>query len=349
MSHTKNTISRAGVSIALIKYWGKKNHGINIPATTSIGLTLDTLESECTIFSTPYSPDIASHTPGIYIDGSRTPLSLPPPLVQYITKLKKYKKKCVEHTCVPIAQLRIHGRSTFPHSSGFASSASGNAALAHALNTYYDLALSPRTLSALARIGSGSASRSVFGGVTLWRAGTTHAQPLAPYDYWPSLRVVALQVSARQKPHSSRIAMNICRNSSPYYSSWRSYNKQLVSGTIQALLEKDLAKLGHYVGQSYRAMHAVMLAANPSIMYLLPNTLHVLSIISELRSQGFNIWETMDAGPQVKFLCHDYQLTTILDIILSECKERGITIPYYVCALGKGARSGKVETITSVH
>lgn len=214
--------------------------------------------------------------------------------------------------------FQVQSNNDFPTAAGLASSAAGFAALAaaclEAISENDERA--PGTAAAtglhtgplrerasrLARIGSGSACRSVYGGFTRWDAGSEQAVPIQDEEWWPDLRVVILPVTAAAKPVSSREAMNRTRDSSPFYGSWQDDAPAIAAEVEAAIAARDLERLGDAARLSYLRMFGTMLAANPPIVYWLPNSVSIIRELEILRSRGIPAWETMDAGPQVKVI-----------------------------------------------
>lgn len=313
----RTVTASAGPSLALIKYWGKQSKGINIPACTSVAVTLDALQSTARIEEAEQDQ--------LILNGRETPVDY---LAPVLAELRKTNPKCNK------TFVQITASNNFPTGAGLASSASGIAACSAALAEFYNANLSVSELSKLARLGSGSACRSVFGGFTQWKRNSEYAEVLAPKSHWKELRIIVFILSTAQKPMSSRQAMLACAVHSPYYKSWLTYNLSLVRDTVEAIESRDLEKLGRLMRSSYSAMHATMLASNPPLLYWLPESIELITLAKELRSQQLPVWETMDAGPQVKYLTELQYVQPVLDYVRSRIP----TIEYRVCNSGPGAR-----------
>ncbi|WP_369385726.1 diphosphomevalonate/mevalonate 3,5-bisphosphate decarboxylase family protein, partial [Lacticaseibacillus camelliae] len=166
------------------------------------------------------------------------------------------------------------------------------------------LQLAPRDLSRLARRGSGSASRSVFGGLAIWHRGdsdlTSFAEAL-PETKLP-LRMVVVMVDAGQKKVSSRRLMANTVATSPYYPAWVKDNERAAGDMVKALAAADFTRIGELTEQSSARMHAAIFASDPAFTYFQPATLTVWHAVQTLRAQGVPAYATMDAGPNVKIL-----------------------------------------------
>ena len=301
--------ARARANIALAKYWGKLDPALNLPDVPSISVTLDPLVTETSVeFASGFESD------SFVLDGKVAPA---PELGRVAAVLDRVR----ERSDLSL-RARVESRNRFPTASGLASSASGFAALAAAASRAAGLDLRLDELSALARGGSASAARSIFGGYVYLPAGrqpgqasrgraprpaALAAEPLAPAEHW-DLRVVVAVVSARRKPTSSRLGMTHTKRTSPYYAAWKDLAAELCAGIRRAVLERDLTALGQAAEHSALSMHACALAAAPALLYWQPGTVAALHRVRELRErQGIEVWATVDAGPHVKALCRPGQ------------------------------------------
>jgi diphosphomevalonate decarboxylase len=207
----------------------------------------------------------------------------------------------------------VKAKNDFPTSAGLASSSSGFAAIAAVCGAASGLEkIFPKEercddlfcwISRISRIGSASASRSVYGGFTALPAGGEVAEVIAPQDFWKDIRVLVCITDTATKPVSSRDGMILTAETSPYYRPWVEKSGALFTEAKSSLLAKDLQKLVELVRLSYSRMHSVMLAASPPLLYWRPETVGLIRLCLDLRKRGIQAWETIDAGPQVKILC----------------------------------------------
>ncbi|MBT8492404.1 MAG: diphosphomevalonate decarboxylase, partial [Deltaproteobacteria bacterium] len=202
----------------------------------------------------------------------------------------------------------VTSSSNFPAASGLASSASAFAALAAAGTRAAGLELSPRALSALARRGSGSAARSIYGGFVRMYDGdehdTAYAEPIAS-DWGAAdgeLRMVIAIAAGGPKKHPSRDAMDHCAATSPLYPGWLGTVDHDLRAAEDAIVRRHLPDLGAVMERSALTMHASMWAARPAIRYFKPVTLALMDAIESVRDDGTLAFYTMDAGPHVKVL-----------------------------------------------
>lgn len=282
----------APVNIALCKYWGKRDTKLNLPMTSSLSIAL---------------PDKGALT-NISIHGKSKDV------VKLNGKKLKSTSKFVKRTgrfldlFRPENQwhLEIDINMNVPVGAGLASSACGFASLAAALNDLFDWRLSQRNLSILARLGSGSAARSLWTGFVEWHAGIlpdgmdSFGEPL-PFE-WPDLCVGILSINEREKSVGSREAMQRTQDTSILYANWPKKVTQDLIIVKQALHLKNFSLLGGTAESNALAMHATILGCWPPICYFLPETVAAMHKIWALREEGLELYFTEDAGPNLKLL-----------------------------------------------
>ena len=197
-------------------------------------------------------------------------------------------------------------KNTVPTAAGLASSASGFAALVMALDDLAGWRLGKKQLSMLARLGSGSASRSIFNGFVQWNGGTasdgldSFAEPIS--DHWKEFRIGILELSTARKPVGSRDGMNRTVQTSDLYKSWPAQaNRDLVL-IRSAIEDRDFPTLGKTAEHNALSMHATMMSAWPPLIYLQPESLAMIHKVQCIRAEGLEVYLTIDAGPNIKLL-----------------------------------------------
>lgn len=333
-TNTCSVLIKTSPSLALIKYWGKMPHTYNIPATTSLAVTLDGLCTQTLMIqdgsgkliiqgndeavckqNTPQTPLTQTDSDKQNQESNKKTITrIEQSLTEYVAVLNHYS----HISCIPDA----YSINNFPTAAGIASSSSGYAALALGLLclerpvTNLKACLNDKQFlqkaSRFARIGSVSASRAVYEGFTLLKRGAQYAEQLAPATFWSNLRVLIIIVSSQKKAVSSRNGMKQTEQTSPYYSAWIKNAKTLSKEALSAFYRKDLEKLGVCMRASYLRMHASAMAAESAICYWLPESLAIIQCAEALRKEGFSIWETMDAGPQVKLIYEEHEENRIV-------------------------------------
>lgn len=297
-------------NIALIKYWGKKDEELILPVTSSLSVSLEAFETRTTVEVQVNAQSDTASINGKELEGNE---------LQKVTKLLDVVRSSAGRS----EKAAVVSVNTVPTAAGLASSASGFAALAIAAADAYGLKLSPRELSRLARKGSGSASRSLFGGFVLWNKGDDDESSYAEPIEWKgeALEMIIAVVSAERKHISSRTAMQKTAATSPYYQAWIDDNNSLVAKALKAVEHGDFTTLGELTELSTMRMHAVMLAASPPIRYLAPVSLRLFDAVTEIRANGQQVYATADAGPNVKMICKAEDTLQIIEKLQQQFPE----------------------------
>lgn len=282
----------APTNIALCKYWGKRDSELNLPMTSSLSIALPDKGAMTTLSIIREANDL------ITLNGKQIAAETP-----FATRtsqfLDLFRPKKNWH-------LQIEINMNIPVAAGLASSASGFASLVSALNDLFDWKLKKKDLSILARLGSGSAARSLWNGFVEWHAGVqrdgmdSFGEPLA--FEWPNLCVGILTINNAEKPISSREAMQRTINSSVLYANWPKKVAQDLAILKQAMQVKNFPLLGGTAESNALTMHATMLASWPPVCYFLPETIGAMQKIWKLRDEGLEVYFTQDAGPNLKLL-----------------------------------------------
>jgi diphosphomevalonate decarboxylase len=245
------------------------------------------------------------------------------------------------------AQLEPAGRTgadvssdnDFPTGAGLASSAAGFAALAVGATAAAGLDLPACELSALARLGSGSAARSIHGGFAELLVGARPdgadavAEPLLAPEAWP-LSIAIAATADEAKSVVSADGMQASAATSPFYGPWLHGAPADLVRARAAIARRDLADLGDLAEANALRMHAVMLATRPALLYWNGATVEVLHAVRALRRQGVGAWATIDAGPQVKVLSAP---ADGLQVAAALAAVPGV-LRVITCGLGPGAR-----------
>ena len=282
----------APANIALAKYWGKRDRVLNLPVNGSLSISLGSHGSRTTVG--------AAEADSITLNGVRAAAD---------SALHRRTFAFIEHLRRGAPQpLAITSENTIPTAAGLASSASGFAALTLALNAYWRLNLPGAVLSALARIGSGSAARSLWHGFVKWDKGEqpdgsdSIATPIA--SDWQDLRVALLPIDSGAKKTASGDGMNHTTATSPLYTAWPATAARDLAAIEAAIHARDFTALGATAEANALAMHATMLAARPALSYLHGASLDALHHLWRQRADGLEIYATIDAGPNIKILYH---------------------------------------------
>ena len=275
-------------NIALIKYWGKRDVARNLPAVGSISITLSELHTKVSVeLNDDLNDDV------LLVNGVDSPAMLPRISACLDTVLGGRRSRA-----------RVVSGHNFPIAAGLASSASAFAATTVAAAEAAKLSLSTQELARLAGASSGSAARSLYGGFAELRNSedAIDVKSLCKIDDWPLQVVVAITETA-EKPTSSSEAMEISRQTSPFYTNWIEQQDHDLDVARDAIMRKDFAGLATIAEHNCLKMHSVMWASRPPMVFWNSATMRCMQTVRRLQGEGRNVFFTIDAGPQVKAVC----------------------------------------------
>lgn len=294
-------------NIALVKYWGK--YGRQYPKNPSISFTLsraNTTTKVNYVFKAKKSKDISLK---FKFEGETKPA--------FETKIKKFLIGISDvFPLVYHLDLDIESQNSFPHSSGIASSASSMAALSmcllsieQSINNNTDLDI--QKASILARLGSGSASRSVYPEISVWGHSEhiEHSSNDYAIEYTHTIDPIfktfhddILIVSAQEKSVSSRAGHALMENN-PYSATRFQQADDHLQAIVQAMQDGDLDTFGLIVEKEALTLHALMMASEPPYILLEPNTISIIREIQMFRKDNkVPVYFTLDAGPNIHML-----------------------------------------------
>lgn len=313
--------AKAHTNIALIKYWGKRNDELILPTNNSLSLTLDGFYTTTTV---DFQEDLKEDY--FELDGEPVMGEAYKRVTAFLDLIRRMADR-------EDLFARVESYNQVPTAAGFASSASGFAALTAAATKAIGLDLSDTELSRLTRQGSGSSSRSIYGGFAEWEMGEkedgsdSYAVPIASENHW-DVRMAGVVLTSKMKKISSRAGMRRTVETSPFYEGWLKSISEDLSQIKKAISDKDFTRLGEIAEANCLKMHATSLAAKPPFTYWIDSTIRVMQQVQEMREQGIPAYFTIDAGPNVKVLYlpeYEEQVERILrevpgvtDVILSK-------------------------------
>ncbi len=279
-------------NIAFIKYWGNRDDALRLPASGSISMNLDGLQTRTTV---TFVPDLTTDT--LTLDG----LPAAGPALERVSAFLDLVRRMagLERRAAVVSE------NNFPMGTGIASSASAFAALALAATRAAGLALSESELSRLARRGSGSACRSVPGGFVEWLPGTgdadSYAVSIAPPAHWDLADCIA--VISREHKATGSARGSALAATSPLQAARLADAPRRLDLCRAALRGRDFEALAAVAELDSDMMHAVMMTSSPALFYWQPATLAVMQAVREARAGGLPVFYTVDAGPNVHVIC----------------------------------------------
>lgn len=316
-------------NIALVKYWGKKEH--QIPANPSISFTLNNCKTTTTLtFSKKENTQHFSFE--VFLDGEKKE-EFKPKIETFFRRIESYLPFLTDY------HFKIETSNTFPHSSGIASSASGMSALALCLMSvekelsaiqdeseesqkYFN-----QKASFLARLGSGSACRSIEGDLIVWGDSTTVEgstdlfgvkYPYQVHDNFKDYQDTILLVDKGEKQVSSTVGHNLMHKH-PYAENRFKQAHENLEKLKPILKSGDLGAFIAIIESEALTLHAMMMTSMPYFILMKPNTLKIINKIWRFRQDtGLHICFTLDAGANVHVLYPKKETKVILDFIKNE-------------------------------
>ena len=314
--------AKGPINIALIKYWGKEDEELITPLNNSISLTLDantfytetkvTIKQTCEVKDNTKENDIS-----LIINGKAS--NITKRIKNIFKKFLSMDNQICKELSLSKLDIKIESINTFPIASGCASSASSMAALVLAITSALNLEniISKTELTKIARLGSGSACRSIFGGICEWEKGNkddSMAVQLYEKNYW-DLGIKLIIVSQKEKDVSSSLGMKITKETSELFKYRINYIvKQNLENIKKCLKEKDFNNFAEIIIKDSNNFHACCRDSYPSINYLNEESDFIMKIVMSLNKiYGKNICAyTFDAGSNA-FLIYEMKNKTTID------------------------------------
>lgn len=299
---------RSPSNIAFVKYWGK--YGNQLPKNASLSMTLS---ESFTITSIDFKSHQKNPKREFFFNGKFNEV--------FSARIWKYiASLCGIFPFLEEMDLIIRSKNSFPHSAGIASSASAMSALALCLTDIERLVYGTlinddafyKKASYIARLGSGSAARSVYGGYSIWgQSKLAHAKSENKYaidfnsEIHPNflqLQDAILIVDEGQKKVSSSVGHSLMNNHSYADDRLAQANKHMEELAL-ALKEGNTAAFIKIVETEALSLHALMMSSDPWFILMKPQSLEIINRVQEFREKtGSFICFTLDAGPNVHLI-----------------------------------------------
>lgn len=306
MSEIYYATSTGPVNIATLKYWGKRDKDLNLPTNNSISVTLDQNDLKTLTTASCSESFKEDH---LWINGETYSLETPRS-IQVLKDLRSLREELeISNNELPkISQFKLHiiSENNFPTAAGLASSAAGFAALISSVAKLYKLPTDYSELSKIARKGSGSACRSLFGGYVAWEMGNlengedSKAIQIADRKHWPTMKAAILVVSDMKKDVPSTSGMQLTVKTSDLFQ-YR-INEVVPKRYIEmkeSILNKNFQKFAELTMKDSNSFHSVCLDSYPPIFYLNDTSKNIIKLINLLNEAAGKLIAayTFDAGP----------------------------------------------------
>ncbi|KAE8269111.1 hypothetical protein A4X09_0g3234 [Tilletia walkeri] len=323
-------------NLALCKYWGKRlgAEALILPTNDSLSVTLD----QNHLRSTTTARADAKFEGGdkLWLNGVEEEIGASGRLGRCISEMRalRVKLEAKDSSAPKVSEWPLHiaSENNFPTAAGLASSASGFAALAFTLSVLYELrepVLSASELSRIARQGSGSACRSIFGGFVAWQAGTdptgqdSLAVQVAPREHWPDLQALICVVDDAKKGTPSTAGMQRTVATSPLLQERiRNVVPARMNKIKEAIAARDFDVLARITMDDSNNFHACCLDTSPPIFYMNDVSRAIVQLVEELNRAalaepgGHHIAAyTYDAGPNAVLFAPKENIPLVLQLI----------------------------------
>ncbi|MCJ7443072.1 MAG: diphosphomevalonate decarboxylase [Methanotrichaceae archaeon] len=345
----------APTNIAVLKYWGKNPlwEDYNIPTKSSLSFTIESLYTITSVEAKRGSGQISFKLNGKIKEKSSKESAY---VIEFFEKVGRF------FSFVNFHDYKIESINNFPIAAGFASSASGFAALTKAivgeLVEFEPICGSDVRVSAIARLGSGSAARSIpsNGGFVIWGRGidfrncpnpadlpkneleriafSSYAETLFGPDHWPELSIIYIEIEPKEKKISSRVGMKATAETNPLYATWAEYEENEVKESmISSVKKRRFSVLARLMMRSSNSLHAMCFGAYPPLMYLNDKSINIINAIHELNAKKTQAAYTFDAGPNPVIITLRRYQKEVLSILQETIKNQKV----HISEVGKGA------------
>lgn len=312
----KSATAISPTNLALIKYWGKRDTRLNLPINSSISVTLDSRELH-TITTCSFAPE-GETSDSLWVNGKPIALDTVPRTVRVLELMR-----ALAGADATSQKIRIVSKNSFPTAAGLASSASGYSAMVTALAGLFELDTSKEELSRIARQGSGSASRSLMGGVVMWNMGEredgldSQAEPVPFPASEVDLEAVICVVSEKKKKVSSTAGMQTSVKESLLLAHRaKEIVPQRIDDMKQAFASADVGKVLELTMRDSNQFHATCLDTFPPIFYMTDTSKEIVNLVTELNTGGVRYAYTFDAGPNAVVFCEPQHTPALLQALL---------------------------------
>lgn len=315
-------IVRAYSNIAFIKYWGNKDDNLRLPLNSTLSMNLHGVSTDTKVeWLSELSGDI------LMLNGQEAESSA----LERVSEHLDFIRNRLNISSYAL----VESTNNFPMGAGIASSASSFAALTLAATHSAGAELTERELTTIARLGSGSASRSIPEGFVMWHEGddheTSYAESIAPAEHWNLIDVIGI-VSKAHKKTGSRVGHTTAKTSDLQVARIAHANERFEI-CKEAVLNKDFQTFANVVELDSNMMHAVMMTSNPRLMYWSPVSLTIMQAVQEWRSEGLKVCYTLDAGPNVHCICEKEDA----DVVRERLKTISGVMDVRYASVGQGA------------
>ncbi|KAK4701368.1 diphosphomevalonate decarboxylase, partial [Phenoliferia sp. Uapishka_3] len=359
----------APVNIAVVKYWGKRDTSLILPTNSSISVTLSQDHLRSLTTARAIEGAAAGSNDRLWLNGEEEEIKSGGRMAVCLAEMRALRSSIeASDSSLPILStlpLHIASENNFPTAAGLASSASGLSALIATLSSLYSLQpqISTSSLSRIARQGSGSACRSMFGGYVAWEMGTKSdgsdsvAVQVASKEHWPEMQALILVVSDAKKGTPSTAGMQrTVATSALLQHRIKNVVPARMTAMSDAILAKDFDKFARETMADSNQFHAVALDTEPPIFYLNDVSRSIIALVTEinrvsLANNGKLVAAyTFDAGPNAVIYALKPDVKDILEVVMKYFPQGGFEDPFSLKpvareSLEKGFNAGVIPVM----
>ncbi|PIZ63002.1 diphosphomevalonate decarboxylase [Candidatus Roizmanbacteria bacterium CG_4_10_14_0_2_um_filter_39_13] len=288
-------------NVALIKYWGRKDEMLRLPTNGSISINLSEMTTTTTVeFSDTFTTDAITINDEVITNESDR-------AIKHLDRIRILAQSELK--------AKVVSKNNFPSSTGLSSSSSGFAALTIAGTQALGLELSEKELSILARLGSGSACRSIPDGWVEWKDAETseesYASTIFPSDHWNLVDVVAV-VSTEKKDVPTSMGQKLAQTS-PFFEARQKSMQSKISELKKYISNRRFKSFGEIIEAEALNMHAVMITSSPSLIYWSTGTLQLMKQVQKWRTEGLSAYFTINTGQDTHILVQEENAHTLIE------------------------------------
>ncbi|KAK6185957.1 hypothetical protein SNE40_008084 [Patella caerulea] len=315
----KTVTCTAPVNIAVIKYWGKRDENLILPVNSSLSATLGQNELRA---KTTVAVDPSFTEDKMWLNDKEQSVNTQriQNVFREIRRRARKRKGDGDKSKIFSQKIHICSENNFPTAAGLASSAAGYACLVYSLAKLFDV---DGEISDIARQGSGSACRSIYGGFVEWQMGTkadgsdSFAKQITPAQHWPEMCILILVVSDQKKHTGSTEGMQTSVQNSRLLEKRIEVVPERMTNITKAIKEKDFHTFAEITMKDSNQFHAICLDTYPPISYMTDVSRQIVRFVHSFNNHSgeTKVAYTFDAGPNACLYLLEKDLGRVISLV----------------------------------